>query len=478
MSNVPTPLDLADIQGIVLFAYASLPEACYLHASFAAQTSHLSAWLGDILGEVRASSADGDRGDQSRVNVGLTASGLLCVGLDEAELATFPRELRHGMNNPLRARVLGDVGESAPEAWEFGGTTQPAIDAVLMLFAKDEATLAALRQRQLVRIRERGGVVVHEDRARVDDHEPFGFRDGLEQPHVVGSPRPRPPHASELPAGEFILGHANAYGEMPPVPRGRGNFPLGQNGTYLVYRKLAQDVAKFWQSMRTLANEDAHDAGPDEGAGDGATRTTDDPIANNRRAVALAARLVGRWPSGAPLVHYPDHDVGDGAFRSDFGYDAEDRAGLRCPIGAHVRRANPRDSLEPDPETSRVSVDRHRILRRGRVYGPPARPGALVERADETATKERGLVFIALNASIRRQFEFIQQTWLNNPKFGGLYDERDPLVSVIDDTDPFTIPRDPVRKRIFGIQRFITVRGGAYFFLPGIRALEWLAARL
>ncbi|HET7543072.1 MAG TPA: Dyp-type peroxidase, partial [Polyangiaceae bacterium] len=272
-------------------------------------------------------------------------------------------------------------------------------------------------------------------------------------------------------AGEFILGHKNEYGQLPFVPNvapaldvagdladcepDRTRKALGRNGSFLVVRELDQRVHGFWNYMRQAAER----LNPGSTAADGAVR--------------LATKCVGRWPSGAPLVKAPDADDRRLAQDDDFGYFWRDRDGQRCPIGAHIRRANPRDSLEPDPIHSKQAVDRHRILRRGRSYGPAIDAPWRVASDDGV---QRGLFFVCLNANIRRQFEFVQQTWLNNPKFGGLYQERDPLIGEADgDTSEFTIPGRPVRQRLEGLPRFVDVRGGEYFFLPSIRALRFLS---
>jgi Dyp-type peroxidase family len=266
-------------------------------------------------------------------------------------------------------------------------------------------------------------------------------------------------------AGEFILGYRNEYGLYPvspavapaddpagllaPSPSATAR-DLGRNGTYLVFRELHQDVEGFHAFLDEATRR-----------GDGSA----DPEAASR----LAAKMVGRWPSGAPLVLAPDADDPSLAAANDFGYAATDAAGLRCPIGAHVRRSNPRDSLPPKPGSRQAVAigKRHRIIRRGRERRrPTASP-----TADAPA---RGLYFICLNANIARQFEFIQSNWCNNPKFAGLYEDRDPLVS----TQPgqtFRVPGVPVRTRFTGIPNFVTVEGGAYFFLPGARALRFLA---
>ncbi|MBS2019249.1 MAG: Dyp-type peroxidase [Deltaproteobacteria bacterium] len=465
-SQTPT-LELEDIQGIVLFAYATLAHAAYVHVTFPPDARvRPNAWLAKVAADVAGADVrTGKHGE--KINVALTAEGLTRMGLTKKELESFPRELQQGMGHDLRAHVLGDEGENHPDTWEVGGPKTRPVHALLMLFAHEEEALTTLRQREAARAADYGGEVVHVDEARIQDREHFGFADGIEQPHVAGSPRKRPEHFVEVPAGEFILGYPNAYGELPPMPRGGDDFPIGRNGTFLVYRKLRQDVSTFWSWMLENAARDRdHDGSPD-----------DPPEVVERRAVHTAARMVGRWPSGAPLVHHPLADVPEGTpYQEDFGFAKLDPDGIRCPLGAHIRRANPRDMLLPGPTESMKAVQRHRLLRRGRPYGPPP-PESITEKARPDGA-ERGLVFVVLNASIRRQFEFVQQTWINNSKFAGLYDERDPLVATVHDANAqMTIQACPVRSKLQGIPRFVTMRGGAYFFLPGRKALAWIAAR-
>jgi Dyp-type peroxidase family len=329
-----------------------------------------------------------------------------------------------------------------------------------LIFGKDDAALDAARDALVGR-----ATVVREERAmpRTQSKEHFGFRDGISQPALFGDPATPLPGQDVLQPGEIILGYRNEYGCLPISPtvaatvRGADALPamgerrdLGRNGTYLVFRKLAQDVAGFWRWI----DAQAHVGEPEW----------------------LAARCMGRWPSGAPLALSPHRD--DAALGADtrrnnlFGFD-HDRAGLGCPLGSHVRRANPRDGHPaiPDPEESQRVVNRHRIVRRGRPYGPSlAQPRGGVDDGID-----RGLLFVALNASIKRQFEFVQQTWLTNEKFAGLDDDKDPMVGDNDGTGFMTIPRDPLRLRLQGVPRFVTVRGGGYFFLPGMRTLRFLA---
>jgi Dyp-type peroxidase family len=305
--------------------------------------------------------------------------------------------------------------------------------------------------------------------------EPFGFRDGISQPVVSGFPGSLPggapaPASTPVQPGEFVLGYANEYrlytdrplldpsvdptGVLPRDPAGSGRADLGRNGSYLVFRQLEQDVAGFWQFADRLSK--------DPGG-------RPDPAAREH----LAARIVGRWPGGAPLVRAPDRDDPNLATANDFGYFREDRDGLRCPVGAHIRRTNPRDSLDPKPGSpASIAVgNRHRIIRRGREYGTLLSPEEAI--AGQSGSS-RGLHFACVNANISRQFEFIQRTWVNNPKFNGLYDDRDPLVAA-QGGGSFTIPGLPVRTRVLDLPSFVTVVGGAYFFLPGIRAVRYLA---
>jgi deferrochelatase/peroxidase EfeB len=216
-----------------------------------------------------------------------------------------------------------------------------------------------------------------------------------------------------------------------------------------------------------------------------------------RAAVRLASQLIGRWPGGAPLVLSPDGERPELSDANRFSYRDLDPLGHRCPLGAHIRRGNPRDMLGSSAADSLQASSRHRIIRRGRLYGPRMSEVQLRSLDDkllgfrpgvEEEKQERGLIFIAFNANIRRQFEFVQQTWINARQFGRLYDERDALVGAdvrsyhdlmsgrdIPCARNFTLQGEPVRTRLFELPRFTRIRGGAYFFLPGRSALRYLA---
>jgi deferrochelatase/peroxidase EfeB len=178
----------------------------------------------------------------------------------------------------------------------------------------------------------------------------------------------------------------------------------------------------------------------------------------------LAAKLMGRWRSGAPLVLAPDKDdaglARDMQRNNAFNYKHMDPVGYAAPLGCHIRRMNPRDTA--------VNVNRRRLIRRGGTYGPP-----LPEDCPEDGV-ERGIAAFLGCASLIRQFEFAQNVWINDPDFDDLGTERDPIIGNHDGTFAFTIPKRPIRRKIAGLPAFTTVRGGAYFFLPGLRALRWL----
>jgi Dyp-type peroxidase family len=456
--NAP-PIDLADVQGVVTYGYRHLPVARIVLLR-ATDADRARAWMASLAAQVTNATINPT---ETAVNVALTASGLGRVGLPAPALALLSDEFQGGMADQHRARMLGDVGASDPGQWTWGAPGQPGLDLLLLLYARDTATLAGLADRQASACRHQGLSEVRSfDTVDLGRQEHFGFRDGISQPAIEGMPGKRRPD-DVVKAGEFLLGYPNEYGRyserpllgagadphnlLPLDAEGSGRPDLGRNGTYLVVRQLAQDVPGFWRFCEHATRR------PDGGL-DAAARDW------------LAAKMVGRWPSGAPLVLAPAVDDPTLADANDFRYEDTDAAGLRCPMGAHARRANPRDSLDPRPgsDASVAVGKRHRIIRRGRSYGPP------------NGQAERGLIFMCVCANISRQFEFIQASWLGSANFDGLYDDADPLVGAHEpDGATFTVPALPVRRRFAGLPRFVTVRGGAYFFLPSLRALRYLA---
>jgi Dyp-type peroxidase family len=461
-------LELSDIQGLIFSGYAKKPHAEYLLLRVE-NAARARAWLRGLSQQITTGA---DRPADLCVNVAWTAHGLTALGLDADALHTFPLEFREGMaGSDTRSRALGDVDQSDPQQWVWGSNQNP-VHVLLMLYASTAERLASALDEHLAACDGALSCVYRRTtRTLPERREHFGFADGIAQPRIRGTSSEDGRGMSVEP-GEFILGYENAYGKLPFVPNARPDLDtgahlvpckqegkrvaLGRNGSYLVARQLDQDVAGFWSYMCQAAREIG-----------GPTATASDA------AVHLAAKCVGRWPSGAPLVEAPEQDDPRFAHSNDFGYFLRDRDGSRCPIGSHIRRTNPRDSLEPDPFSSLKVVERHRILRRGRSYGKQIDKPWLAAQPDGV---ERGLFFMCVNANIRRQFEFIQQTWVNNPKFDGLYEERDPLIGNTSGASGlFTIPGEPVRKRLQSMPAFVRVRGGAYFFLPSLRALRFLS---
>src|SRR5438046_2421549 len=240
----------------------------------------------------------------------------------------------------------------------------------------------------------------------------------------------------------------DAGGHRSEAPRCVGGRPgraqpgvLSKNGSYMAYRRLEEHVGKFRDFLRE------HGKTPEE-------------------QELLAAKLMGRWRSGAPLVLAPDKDDpalgADPKRNNDFNYKEMDPHGYAVPLGSHIRRMNPRDTA--------ANINRRRMIRRGATYGPPLPEGA----PDDGV--ERGIAAFVICASLVRQFEFAQNVWINDRNFHELGNERDPIIGTQDGTLEFKIPKRPVRRKITGLPAFTTVRGGAYFFLPGLQALRYLAS--
>ncbi len=469
MSASAAAPDLHDVQGLVARGYGNLGAARFVLLGFE-EGAATRSWLGAI---VKALTPGDERPHERAVNVAFTSSGLSRLGLRPAILGRFSNEFADGMTTPHRRRILGDLDGNAPEQWDWGGPTNE-VDAILLLYAADAQGLEALEQEQTRAIPTGVRVLQTLQTSDRQGFEPFGFRDGISQPLIEGLSKTGPP-ALTLRFGEFVLGYPNEYGLytdrplldrsedpkglLPPAPDVPDRTDLGLNGSYLVFRQLRQDVPRFWRFL------------------DEATRRADGSPDPERR-FRLAAKIVGRWPEGSPLALAPERHDPALADANDFGYFV-DAHGARCPVGAHIRRANPRDSLDPQPGTDKSLAlnRRHRILRRGRKYGSPLSIEDALRAEDAAHGDERGLHFICLNANIARQFEFVHDTWLNNPKFAGFYDDSDPLVSP---SHPyggtFTIPSEGVRERVVDVPRFVSVKGGAYFFLPGIAATHYLAS--
>lgn len=436
-------LELDDIQAL-LIAPPRHPFGRYMFVTFD-DAADGRAWLAQVLPKVPsatyllASYADGVV-PPSGYFLALTHHGLRALGVDEASLASFPEDFRTGM--PGRAEILGDVGPNSPEHWD-GGLASDRLHAALLLFASDDAALEQRTAEQKALVARFPGVAVLsvQELAAVDLTRPvehFGYRDRISVVQIEGTGiEPSPGSGPASKPGEFILGYPDETGVTKTLPQPE---TLSRNGSYLVYRKLQQHVGVF----RGFLQQHAATADEQE---------------------LLAAKMMGRWRSGASLVLAPDQDdpdLGQDPVRNNnFTYGQMDPIGYACPKSSHVRRVNPRDD---EPNTRR-----HLLIRRGLTYGPPLPEGA----ADDG--EERGLTLLAGCASISGQFEFVQQIWINDTEFQGIQNERDPITGTHDGTFNMTIPKRPIKQVLKGLPAFTTVKGGGYFFLPGLRALRYLA---
>ena len=510
-------------QGLVATGYSGLECGRALFLELPPESN--GKWLPDVQAAVPVTAASavgcGARLEDAAA-VAFTWSGLQRMDLPETALASFSAPFKEGMLQEDRLRRLGDrrngkwldtVVQNGPR-WSGNTPSQRrkervgaysvktkdqeekistpiSVHALFLIYTKDDAAADRLVA-EVERILEPHNVrVVHKLPLLLDveggkfSREHFGFADGLSQPapfdkngavQLNGVAVKEPDPVQGVPLGEFIIGYENGHQEVAPGPVVAGSldgeddprpdkadlpahpdalgfFDIGLHGSYLVVRELHQDVAAFWNSMEKAAQ----------------IIRERDPEATYVTGEWLAERVVGRTRDGHVLR--PDGPLKPGpGDRPDNGflfYDA-DHTGLGCPLGSHVRRANPRDSLAQKPEMKQTllnAANNHRILRRGRKYGPN------LPDPSKDDGQDRGLLFMCLNTDIARQFEFVQQTWLLNKDFATLFEEVDPLVG----SDGWmTIPEDPLRRRL-QVQTFVQMVGGEYFFLPSLPALRYLA---
>jgi Dyp-type peroxidase family len=528
-----TQLDLHDIQGNIVKAYGryGFPKGRYVLFSVcdgAAGRQFVQALAPTITTSAPWRSS-GDRSGGAPVpeittNIAFSYHGLRELGVPRASLQTFPDEFAMGMR--ARRDILGDDGPSAPEHWDPVWNGETKVDILISINGQDESCLekrylevVGLASECLARDGSPGVTLLTGHRGkdgRADlpyqaasaiyiDGQPtskehFGYTDGIGDPFFKGtgshesnligggkvtgkSPETRAGWAP-LETGEFLLGYKDEAFECPEAPSPK---LLSHNGTFMVYRKLHENTGSFDAYLEHVGRE--YPAGKE----------------------ALAAKFAGRWRNGAPLSRFPseaeaesfaerwsaaknaianaktpaDRELKKHAFSklneqfSAFDYK-DDLEGSRCPVGAHVRRANPRSALqygqEDAFETPGALSNRRRLIRRGLPYGDSS-----VDRRDEG---EHGIVFMAINASIRRQFEFVQQQWMNYGNDFKLANDKDPLIgnqgvdknghgdgrmvvetAAADPTPPFFCSKIP---------RFVETRGGEYFFVPSLTALRMI----
>ena len=464
-------IDYSDVQGTILSGYrVDLARHFVLCVSDAAGACAFLSHLVDGTGGVpRITTAARWRiKPECFVNIGFTCRGLAALGVTPTELATFDLAFQRGATDNLSATIVGDVGESAPANWIGGLADGSRVHIVLNVWVHEDAAVLEEVTRQL-RTAFAGCLTemsAHDAHALPDNFVHFGYHDNIAQPTVEGAP-PRkhviPDDQPVVPTGEFLLGHQNAYGSQYSVQPAA----LSTNSSYAAFRILEQDVVGFEHFLTTFAAKAAID--PE----------------------MLAAKVCGRWRNGNPLELMPKepgqtlsaHKLNDFTYVST---DArkDDTLGLRCPIGSHIRRNNPRDEAVVGTDSTH-----HRIVRRAMPYGPKFDP-------DHPDTTPRGLIGYFINGSLTNQFEFLQGQWNLTDQFvkaatgpGGPNDGNavfnisgeDVFLGVNDPSDSsFTLAAVGAKGKnntlLASFPRLITTRGGVYCFLPSITGLRYLAA--
>jgi Dyp-type peroxidase family len=463
-------LDLEDIQGFIMRTYP-LPCARYVYVHIDdKQVDAARTTLEKLTALVTPSSVwpDAAQGLKQALNIALSFQGLKALGLPASSLISFPTAFVEGMAK--RKILLGDEGDSDPSKWDkvwqdSNADAKKSIHVWLALFAADDSTRDSYYM-QVAKLLGRNsgmGVLGYEDAGLLKDPktkkylniEHFGYRDGISDVEFRGMPFPHIDGRGKLQAdgswaplatGEFLLGYPDESPEWPVAPMPH---TLARNGTFMAVRKLHQNVASF----RAYLDEQSQNfPGGKE---------------------LLAAKFVGRWRDGTPLTvspEKPDATLADDVNRNNnFSYKKDDMDGSRCPMGAHIRRMNPRDAM-----IFNKLADRRRIMRRGYPYGVFTPEDKPVDDASE-----HGIMFLALNSSLERQFEFVQQQWVHygNDFFQG--DDKDPLLGNNDGKGKMVIQGDGKTDRpphiCAGLPSFVNTRGGDYFFVPSLTALRQIA---
>ena len=489
-------VEFEQVQGLVRFGYKSLTDCSFLLLTIR-DVQAARSWLrtAPVSNAVTL-----DAAPAKALQIAFTPEGLLRLGLQPELLAQFSLEFRAGLaGEDARSRLLGDVGESAPARWIWGA--EPAsLHLLLMAYAQPGKLPSWLAEVQTPDWFAAFNIAYELSTSNLGGVEPFGFPDGLSQPAIDWDRKRKPPtiedgYTNEIALGEFLLGYPNEYDrytDRPLLPEGAANAEelpqaeeqtsmrdFGRNGSYLVLRTLEQDVAGFERFL-------SEHAGPLPEAQD-----------------SLASAMVGRYRDGTPLAArsseiLPGVSADDAA--NHFTFDG-DPNGIRCPFGAHIRRANPRNGDMPAPKASglkrilalvgigdktlqsdaKASSRFHRIVRRGREYGHP--PSLSPAHGEAPSSEPCGIHFICLAANLARQFEFLQSAWMMSTKFDAMTDESDPLLGSRQpiphgaSTNNFLIPRESgVADKFCDLPRFVRVRGGSYFFLPSLAAIRYLAS--
>ena len=435
-------VDLHDIQATVL-RYRPEPyfgSHLFLHINDAHGGREFLRRLAPHI----SSASDWWNAEDPWIAVAISYPGLVALGLPEDSLQSFPEAFRVGM--AARAEKLCDYGANDPKNWDrpFGsGRIHIQVSIISDTEEKWRRTMETAGQ-QYQGFSGVSVLLIQNFGAQPDSRNSLGYKDSIGQPAIEGSGvDPLPGQGQPIKAGEFVLGYPGESGVPLAMPQPD---VLGRNSTYVGLRKYQSRVGAFNRFLRENGQTD-------------------------EARELLAAKLVGRWRSGAPLTLAPEEDdvaLGEDPRRNDDFTYASDPQGKRVPLGCHMRRMNPRDTKMP----VLTDVNIHRLIRRSTTYGAPYDRNAISEQDDEGA---RGIYFLFISAKAMNTLEFLQQEWINDGNFMNLGSERDPIVGIQQEGAPFTIPKEPVRHRIHGIETFNVLRGGEYLFMPSLSALNWLA---
>ena len=473
-----TTLDLCDVQGFVSRGYSGrcFPHARFLFATIT-DTKDAQKFVEHVVDQITTGQLWGHEPPSSALNIAFTYTGFARLGLPQPTLQSFPNEFVEGMK--ARAGILGDAGTDGPENWDEIWKREDTVHIWLSVYGRSELAVDARCTAVHGLISQTGGVQIIQAQdagallidGKLTTKEHFGYSDGFGNPDIDGLVRDSLPGQGKLAkdgswvplaTGEYLLGYPDEANELPvsPVP-----YLLATNGTFMVYRKLHENVGKFRDYLGKMARcyvGEKQDASIPEAKLDWAKEK-------------LASKFVGRWRDGTPTELYPDDPVPDFVEKepkrvTDFTY-GKDLEGVRCPIGSHIRRTNPRDAFG----FNGALVNRRRIMRRGLPYGPYVPDD---QQADDSA--DRGIIFMALGASLFRQFEFVQQQWVQYGNDAHLGNDRDLLLGTQGKHSKFIIPgtTDPRNPPFVcpHLPDFVELRGGDYFFLPSITALRMIAS--
>jgi Dyp-type peroxidase family len=535
------PLDLADIQGNIVRPYGRFGFPVTRHMFFnignaAAGRAFVEEVRHQVTTAERWGAIDGDRSRNAparplvAINMGFSYRGLAALKLPTRTLSGLPEEFIDGMAE--RWSILGDIGPSSPRKWDeiwrrgASGVREIHIWVSLNAQAGPDGKPIAVLEEKTAWLKDAagrsGGVTLlsghkgssgdYQDSSAImadlpdgnrvpTAKENFGFTDGISDPafagqyepaqeadEVVGGGKLKPGGGGWMPlaTGEFILGHASEAQELPPTS---APYSFMRNGTFMVYRKLHQNVGTFHQYIDAQA---------------ALMRRIDPALSEEAAKETIMAKMVGRWRSGIPLAVAPTWDEAQKVEKTwadipalqakkaptpaeksriaaydrlltGFRYK-EDVEGAKCPVASHIRRSNPRDALDPTFGTPGANPDtaltnRRRIMRRGLPYGDPT-------AVDDGS--EHGVIFIAICSSLFRQFEFIQQQWVQYGASFNVGNDTDPLVGLRRDGKKFVISADPAKGDApficANIPQFVETRGGEYFFVPSLTALREIAA--